>query len=529
MTTTLREQPKTQVAEFRNEPFTDFSVAANEKAMKNAIAKVRSQLGKEYPLHIGGEKVTTGEWIVSTNPANPSEVIGKFAKAGKEQADLAMKKALAAFESWKKVAPQKRAECLFKAAKLMRERKHELSAWMILEVGKSWAEADADTAEAIDFCEYYGREMLRLSNPAPLTKLPNEENQLSYIPLGVGLIVPPWNFPLAILVGMTTAAIVSGNAVIVKPSSETPGIAYQFALILEECGVPAGVFNYLPGPGASVGDYLVTHPQTRFIAFTGSKEVGLRVNELAAKTAPGQIWIKRVVAEMGGKDSIVVDKDADLDSAAEGIVASAFGFQGQKCSACSRAIVHQDVYDAVLQKVVERTKKLVVGKPEEKQNNFGPVSSKQAFESILKYVEIGKKEGRLMTGGNVHETPEKGFYIEPTIIADVDPKARISQEEIFGPVLAFIKASDWQNALDIANNTEFGLTGAVYSRDKKHLEQAAEEFHVGNLYLNRKCTGAMVGAHPFGGFNMSGTDSKAGGPDYLLLFTQAKVVSAKVL
>ena len=528
MTTTLRDQPKTTIEEFKNEPFTDFTMAANEKAMKDALAKVKAQFGREYPLIIGGEKVQTGEWITSTNPAKPAEVLGKFAKAGKAQADEAMNKALATFDTWKKVAPAKRAEYLFKAAKLMRERKFELCAWMIYEVGKSWAEADADVAEAIDFCDYYGREMLRLSNPAPLVKMPNEVGKLTYIPLGVGLVIPPWNFPLAILVGMTTAAIVTGNPVIVKPSSETPAIAYQFAQILEDVGLPAGVFNFMPGPGASVGDYLVNHPKIRFIAFTGSKEIGLRVNEMASKPQPGQIWIKRIVAEMGGKDSIVVDKDADLDSAADGITASAFGFQGQKCSACSRAIVHKDVYDKVLEKVVERTKKLVIGTPEERQNNFGPVSSKSAYESILKYVEIGKKEGRVMTGGKVHETPEKGFYIEPTIIADVKPDARISLEEIFGPVLAFIKADSWENAIEIANNTEFGLTGAVYTKSREHLDQAAEEMHVGNLYLNRKCTGAMVGAHPFGGFNMSGTDSKAGGPDYLLLFTQAKVVAERV-
>lgn len=527
MTTTLRD-PKQAIKEFRNEPFTDFSVPANEKAMKDAIVAVRGQFGKEYPLIIGGEKVTTGDWITSTNPAKPSEVIGKFAKATKENADQALQKALVAFESWKRVNPLERAEYLFKAAEVMRKRKQELTAWLILEIGKSWVEADADVAEAIDFCEYYGREMVRLNNPAALTKVPNEENKLSYIPLGVGLVIPPWNFPLAILVGMTTAAIVSGNAVIVKPSSETPGIAFQFAKVLEEVGLPAGVFNYLPGPGAQVGDYLVTHPKIRFIAFTGSKEVGLRVNELAAKHQPGQVWIKRVVAEMGGKDSIIVDNDADLDWAAEGIVAAAFGFQGQKCSACSRAIVHKDVYDQVLSKVVERTKKLTVGSPEQRENNFGPVSSKSAYESILKYVEIGSKEGRVMTGGKPHQNPDSGFYIEPTIIADVDPKARISQEEIFGPVLAFIKADSWEHALDIANNTEFGLTGAAYTKSRQKLDQAAQEFHCGNLYLNRKCTGALVGVHPFGGFNMSGTDSKAGGPDYLLLFTQAKVVSEKV-
>lgn len=528
MTSTLQEQPKTARKEFVNEPFTDFSKPENQKAMEAAIAKVRAEFGREYPLIIGGEKVTTGDWIVSTNPAKPEEVIGKFAKASQAQADLAMEKALKAFETWKRVKPEQRAEYLFKAADVIRARKHELSAWMILEVGKSWAEADGDTAEAIDFCEYYGREMLRLANPAPLTKIPNEKSKLSYIGLGVGLIVPPWNFPLAILVGMSTAAIVSGNTVIVKPSSETPGIAFQFAKVLEEVGLPAGVFNYLPGPGAQVGDYLVSHPKTRFIAFTGSKEVGLRVNEMAAKTNEGQIWIKRVVAEMGGKDSIVVNNDGDIEAAAEGIVAAAFGFQGQKCSACSRAIVHKDVYDKVLEKVVERTKKLVVGTPEKHENQFGPVSSKSAYESILKYIEIGKKEGRVMTGGNVHQTPEKGFYIEPTIIADVKPTARISLEEIFGPVLAFIKADSWEHALEIANNTEFGLTGAAYTADRKKLDQAAEDFHCGNLYLNRKCTGALVGVHPFGGFNMSGTDSKAGGPDYLLLFTQGKVVSERV-
>lgn len=528
MPTTLEAEVKGTLSEFRNEPFTDFTVAENEKAMNEALKKVNSQLGRQYPLIIGGEHIETGEWLVSTNPSAPEQIIGKFAKADKKLAEKAMDSALQAFETWKKVAPAERAQYLFKAAKVMRERKHELSALLILEIGKSWAEADGDVAEAIDFCEYYGLEMLRLSNPAPLVPIAGEKNKLHYLPLGVGLVIPPWNFPLAILVGMTTAAIVSGNTVVLKPSSDTPAIAYHFVQILEELGLPKGVVNFVPGPGASVGDYLVAHPKTRFIAFTGSKEVGLHINELAAKTQPGQIWIKRVVAEMGGKDSIVVDADANLDVAAEGIVSSAFGFQGQKCSACSRAIVHKDVYDKVLEKVVERTKKLTVGKPEDRNNFMGPVASKSAFEGILKYIEIGKKEGRVMVGGNVHKTAENGYFIEPTIIADIDPKARIAQEEIFGPVLAFIKANSWKNALEIANNTEFGLTGAAYTATREKLDEAANEFHVGNLYLNRKCTGALVGVHPFGGFNMSGTDSKAGGPDYLLLFTQAKVVSEKV-
>lgn len=529
MPTTLpKETVKGKLTEFKTEPFTDFSLPENEKAMKEALKTVRAQLGRQYPLIINGERIETSDLLISTNPSSPSQVIGKFSKANKDHAEKAMQAALAAFETWKRVPSDKRAEYLFKAAHIMRSRKHELAAWLILEIGKNWVEADADVAEAIDFCEYYAREMLRLSNPAALVPTAGEENKLSYIPLGVGLVIPPWNFPLAILVGMTTASIVAGNTVILKPSSETPGIAYQFIQILEEVGIPKGVVNFVPGPGASVGDYLVAHPKTRFIAFTGSKEVGLRINELAAKTQAGQIWIKRVVAEMGGKDGIVVDADADLDTAADGIVAAAFGFQGQKCSACSRAIVHKDVYEQVLEKVVERTKKLSIGKPEEKTSFLGPVASKSAYESILNYIEIGKKEGRLMTGGKKHDNEDNGFFIEPTIIADVKPEAKISLEEIFGPVLAFIKADNWEHAMQIANNTEFGLTGAVYTGNRAHLDEARSDFHVGNLYLNRKCTGALVGVHPFGGFNMSGTDSKAGGPDYLLLFTQAKVVSEKI-
>jgi len=513
--------------EFRNEPFTDFSVPANSEAMQAALAKVKSQFGKQYPLVIGGERVETEEWIVSTNPSAPDQVVGRFAKATSEHAERAMQAALQAFQHWQAVPAMERARYLLKAAALMRARKHELAAWMILEIGKNWAEADGDVAEAIDFCEFYAREMMRRSQPQPLTPYGGEENEISYIPLGVGVVVPPWNFPLAILVGMTTASIVTGNTVVLKPSSETPAIGYQFVTILEEAGLPAGVLNFVPGPGALVGDYLVSHPKTRFVAFTGSKEVGLRINEMAAKAKTGQVWIKRVVAEMGGKDSIIVDSGVDIEAAAEGIVASAFGFQGQKCSACSRAILHKDLYDPVLEKVVERTNQLVVGPAEQQSTFMGPVSSKSAYTSILKYIEVGKGEGRLVAGGQPAPTPEGGFFIQPTVIADVNPTARIAQEEIFGPVLAVIKADSWQHALEIANNTEFGLTGAAYSRNREHLEQARRQFHVGNLYLNRKCTGALVGVHPFGGFNMSGTDSKGGGSDYLLLFTQAKVVSER--
>jgi 1-pyrroline-5-carboxylate dehydrogenase len=500
--------------------------------MSVAIDGVKHQLGKTYPLIIGKEKITNDDLLVSTNPSRPEEIIGKFSKANTELAERAVNEANKAFPSWSKLPGQERARFIYKAAAIIRRRKHEIAAWMVWEIGKSWVEADADVAEAIDFCEFYAREMVRLSQPQPLTPYSGEENELYYIPLGVGLVVPPWNFPFAILVGMCTAAIVAGNCVILKPSSETPAISYQFVSIMEEAGLPAGVLNFLPGPGASVGDFLVDHPQTRFIAFTGSKEVGLRINERAAKPQKGQLWIKRVIAEMGGKDSIIVDADSNIDEAVDGVMHSAFGFQGQKCSACSRAIVHKDIFEEFTQKLVAKTARLKLGFPENQDVYLGPVASKSAFESILKYIEIGAKEGQILTGGKSPKAGNGtvgsgGFFIEPTIIGPVSPTARIAQEEIFGPVLALIQADCWDDALKIANNTEFGLTGGVYTRNRQRLEEARRDFHVGNLYLNRKCTGALVGVQPFGGFNMSGTDSKAGGRDYLLLFTQAKVVAER--
>ncbi len=395
-------------------------------------------------------------------------------------------------------------------------------------MGKSWAEADGDVAEAIDFAEFYAREMVRYSREQPLTALPGEQNELFYLPLGVGVVIPPWNFPLAILVGMTLAAVVSGNTVVLKPSSESPVVSARFVELLEEASLPPGVVNFVPGSGAKIGDYLVGSPRTRFIAFTGSKEVGLHINELAAKTAEGLLWIKRVVAEMGGKDTIVVDETADLDAAVDGVVTSAFGYSGQKCSACSRVVVVDRVYEEVVGRVAERAGKLRVGPVKQQENWMGPVSSKSAYGSILNYVDVGKGEGKLMTGGGPLDEGERGWFIKPTVIGDVDPMARISQEEIFGPVLAAFRARSFDSALEIANNTQFGLTGAVFSRERGRLEKARRDFHVGNLYLNRKCTGAFVDVHPFGGFNMSGTDSKAGGRDYLLLFLQGKSVSEKL-
>ena len=511
------------LVEYRPEPLTNFRDEKNRAEFEAALRQVEQELGREYPLIINGARITTKNKITSVNPSRYSEVIGYVSMADQKYAEQAMQAAAEKFEGWKAVPAEHRARYLFKAAAILRRRKHEFSAWLVYEAGKSWVEADADTAEAIDFMEFYGREMMRLAERQPLTRLPGEDNELYYIPLGVGVVIPPWNFPLAIMVGMTTASLVAGNTVVLKPASTTPVIAAKFMEILEDAGVPEGVVNYIPGSGSEIGDYLVQHPLTRFIAFTGSKEVGLRINELAAKLSPGQKWMKRVIAEMGGKDTIIVDKEADLDHAAESIVQSAFGYSGQKCSACSRAVVHEEVYDEVLNKVVEKTKQLTVGEAKFQENDMGPVIDQHAQQKILEYIEIGKQEARLVLGGE--KGPDYGYYVKPTIFADADPKARIMQEEIFGPVLAFCKAKDFDHALEIANNTEYGLTGSVFSRNRAHLEKARTEFHVGNLYFNRKCTGAIVGVHPFGGFNMSGTDSKAGGRDYLLLFTQAKLVS----
>jgi len=512
--------------EFANEPFVDFAKPENRKAMEDALRKVGAELGREYPLYIAGQKVTTAEKRPSLNPSHPSQVVGVFQVATVEMGIQAIEAAHKAFESWRHVPAGERAECLFLAAAILRRRKFEIEALISCEVGKTWPEADADLAETIDFAEFYGREMLRLAAPQPVTPMKGEKNRLVYIPLGVGVVIPPWNFPAAIMAGMTMAALVAGNTVVVKPSSDSPAVAAKMVEVLYEAGIPKEALNFVTGPGGTVGDALVEHPRTRFVAFTGSKEVGLRISEKAAKPRPGQIWIKRTVLEMGGKDSIIVDEEADVDAAVEGVAVSAFGYQGQKCSACSRAIVSQKIYDTFLAKLTERVRKIHVGPAEDPANYMGPVINKSSMKSILDYIEVGKKEGRLIAGGG--PAGGDGYFIQPTVIADVAPKARISQEEIFGPVLAVIPAKDFDHALEIANNTEFGLTGAVYSRNPKKLEKAADSFHVGNLYFNRKCTGAMVGAHPFGGFNMSGTDSKAGGRDYLLLFLQAKSIAERV-
>ncbi len=512
---------------FENEPFTDFSHGRHGHEMRAALSLVGDQLGREYPLILGGERVLLPSKFESRNPAKPAEVIGVHQSGGVGEAGAAVEAAFTTFTAWQYAPLEDRVSLLLRTAELIRERKFEFCAWLVYEVGKNWAEADAEVAECLDFLDFYAREALRLAGSETPIQYPGERDDLSYLPLGVGAVIPPWNFPLAIAAGMTAAAIVTGNTVVLKPSPEAPTIAARFVDVLEEAGMPAGVVNLLQGDGPHCGNALVEHPKVRFIAFTGSRPVGLEIHEKAAKPRPGQIWIKRTILELGGKDAIVVASDANVDEAVEGVLAAAFGYSGQKCSAGSRAIVEDPIYDVFLEKIRAGVESISVSDPKENPR-MGPVISEAARRKVLGYIETGKTEGRLIAGGGPVATEDDGYYIEPTVFADVPQGARIAQEEIFGPVLTILRAANFSEALEIANGTEFGLTGAVYSSSPANLDRARREFHVGNLYLNRKCTGAMVGAHPFGGFNMSGTDSKAGGPDYLLHFTQAKTVAERL-
>ena len=511
---------------YRPEPLVDFHNPTHHAAMADALKQVGAQLGHHYPIVVGGERREREGRLRSYNPSRLDETVGTVSKAGRQDIDDAMAAAEQAFKSWSRVGAEFRARVLLKAAAELRRQKMLFSALEVYEAGKTWPEADADVAEAIDFMEFYARQAIRLQAPVPTINLPGEEDASFYIPLGVGVIIPPWNFPLAILCGMTTGAIVAGNTVLLKPSSVTAVVGAWFVRLLEESGLPPGVVNFVPGDSRDIGDYMVGHPRTRFISFTGSREVGLHINELAAKHQKGQIWIKRVVAEMGGKDAIVVDETADLEVAAADIVTAAFGFQGQKCSACSRAIVVDAVYDEVARLVAERMKKLTLGMAMDPANLVGPVIDLNSESKILGYIEQGKNSAKLLAGGE--KVGEGGHFIAPTVFGEVQPDSTLAQEEIFGPVLSMIRARDYDHAIEIANGTEYGLTGSLYSRDRSRLERSRLDFHVGNLYFNRKCTGAVVGAHPFGGFNMSGTDSKTGSPDYLLLFTQMKCVAERI-
>ena len=511
--------------QFKNEPLVDFTTPQNRKRMEEALSAVSAQLGQEYPMVIGGEQITGKDKLRSSNPAYVQEVVGVAQKGTREHALKAVDEAWEAFGPWSATPSEKRAEYIFSLAAKMRERKYELASWMVFEVGKNWVEADADVAEAIDFCEFYAHEAIRYGKPQECLPCPGETNTLTYIPLGVGAVIPPWNFPLAILAGMATAAVAAGNTVVLKPASDSPIIAAKFMELVGEVGLPRGVINFLPGSGTVVGEALVAHPRIRFISFTGSREVGLHIVEESSKAREGQKWIKRVVAEMGGKDAIIVDSEANLDAAVEGVASSTYGFQGQKCSACSRVIVDQKIYDDFLERLSARVKKITVGPTKDFANWMGAVSSKNAYDKIRSYIEIGKGEAKLICGGESWD--DQGYFISPTIFADVAPNARIAQEEIFGPVLSVIKAKNFDHAVEIFNGTDYGLTGGVFTKNTDKIARAKNSCFVGNFYVNRKITGAMVAVQPFGGYNMSGTCSKAGGKDYLLLFLQSKSICEK--
>jgi RHH-type proline utilization regulon transcriptional repressor/proline dehydrogenase/delta 1-pyrroline-5-carboxylate dehydrogenase len=512
---------------FNNQPVSDFARRDERESFPRAIAMVRNNLGKAYPLYINGKDMATTDRVPSVNPAKPHEVIGQVCQAGKAEADQAIHAAQSAFLAWRDTEPRERAAYLLKAAASLRSRRHELAAWQILEIGKQWDQASADVAEACDFLEYYAREMVRLGAPRLVGSVPGEVNHYLYEPRGVTLVIAPWNFPLAISAGMVSAAIVSGNCVVYKPSPLTPVIGHHLVEIFRDTGLPAGVFNYVPGRTEVIAEFLVDHAAVSTIAFTGSTQVGLSIIERVARVQPGQINVKRVICEMGGKNAVIVDEDADLDEAIPAILASAFGFQGQKCSSCSRVIVLESIHDQFVHRLVKAAQSLAMGPAENPAFALGPVADEHARTRILKYIEIGREEGRLLY---MSHTPEDGgFYAPLTIIGDIRPDHRIAQEEIFGPVLAVMKVKSYAQALEWANSTRFALTGGVFSRSPRHLEEAQRQFRVGNLYLNRHITGALVARQPFGGFRMSGLGTKAGGPEYLLHFMDPRVVTENTM
>lgn len=507
---------------FVNAKEIDFTIEENKKKLEAAFAQVESELGSTFPLIIGGERIETEKKIASLNPAT-KEVLGYTCSADQALVTKAIETAQKAFESWSATPVEERIRCMRKLAQLLIDNRFYIDAWNVLESGKNWGEADGELCEQLDFINSYVYHMANIDKGLELVPT-DEYNKCVYIPIGVGAAISPWNFPVSLFGGMIASAVITGNTLVCKPASNTPLIAYKFVELCEKAGIPDGVINFIPGSGSDIGDLLVEHPLIRFINFTGSKEVGCRIYEKAAKVQPGQKWLKRVVAEMGGKNAIIVDSSADIQSAASGVASSAFTFQGQKCSACSRALVMSDVYDEFVDAVVAEAKKLAADQGAGRDNcAMGPVSSKSAFDMIASYIEIGRKEGNIVFGGNYSD--EKGYFLEPTVIRDIKRTDRIANEEIFGPVLAVIKVDSFDEALDVANQTEYGLTGSVYSETREHIMKAKQEFQVGNLYFNRKSTAAVVLQHPFGGFNMSGTDAKTGTQSYLTNFMNLKSIS----
>ncbi|MFC7517848.1 L-glutamate gamma-semialdehyde dehydrogenase [Herbaspirillum sp. GCM10030257] len=514
-----------QIGPFKSEVIESFAAEPAQREMKEALAKVRGHASQVYPLVIGGKKVHTKDSIVSTNPSNPSEVVGATAQANNEHADQALAAAWKAFDSWKRWPQEERSLVLLKTAEVIRKRRREFEACLVLEIGKNLVDASAEVAETIEFLEYYARQAMKHSGSIEgLTPYPGEHNSSFYVPLGAGVAIAPWNFPMALMTTMVAGAIVVGNTMVCKPAEDTVVSCAKLVEAFEEAGLPAGVLNFLPGIGRDVGEYLVAHPQTRFISFTGSLAVGARINEIASRLSPGQKWFKRVFLELGGKNAVLVDESADLDVAATGIIEGAYGYQGQKCSACSRLVVVDSVYDALIDRVVAHAEKINVGAAENNPRN-GPIINAAQEKKILQYLDIAKGEGKLVTGGR--RLDGAGYFFAPTIYGDVDQNARIAQEEVFGPFVAAIRVKNFEEGMQVVANTNYGLTGSVYSRTRERLEYARREFHVGNLYFNRKNTGALVGIQPFGGFNLSGTDTKVGGPDYLLQFLQMKAVAER--
>jgi RHH-type proline utilization regulon transcriptional repressor/proline dehydrogenase/delta 1-pyrroline-5-carboxylate dehydrogenase len=510
---------------FKNETLLDFSSHENRTRFAEALTRVRQKFGADYPLWVEEDEATTQNWIESPNPASPTEIVGRVAAAGRKEADRALAAAAAFFPEWRKTPVSHRADCLFRAAAMMRRRRLELAAWEVFEVGKGWREADADVAEAIDYLEYYGREMLRLSGPRVTQQIPGESNVYFYEPRGVAAVIAPWNFPLAILTGMTAAALAAGNCVVAKPAEQSPVTGALLVELLREAEVPPAACQLLQG-GGELGAYLVRDPRVHIIAFTGSRDVGLEILRVSYDHQPGQEHVKRVVCEMGGKNAIIVDRDADLDEALVHIVESAFGYQGQKCSAASRIILIDEVLDPFVDRLIEAVKSLKIGPTEDPRNFIGPVIDAEAHSRILGYLDLGKREGKCLVQP---EAPTTGYFIGPAVFGQVEPHHRLAQEEIFGPVLSILKAHDFDEALEIANRSSFALTGGVFSRSPAHIERARQEFRVGNLYINRGITGAVVERQPFGGLKLSGIGSKAGGPDYLLQFLEPRTISENTL
>ena len=511
---------------FQNEPTADVKREHFKTEFPKAIANVRKQVPRICPLFINGKEVSTNDTMTSVNPANPEEIIGQIHQAGKEEVDHAIAAAKSAFQTWQDVPAEQRAQYLIKAAEIARKRIYELCAWQVLEVGKQWDQAYNDVTEGIDFFEYYARHSVRMGEPQRLGSAKGEINLYLYEPKGIAAVIAPWNFPFAISAGMASAAIVTGNCVVYKPSGLSSVVGHNLVEIFEEAGLPQGVFNYIPGRGSVIGDHIIEHPDISLIAFTGSVETGTRIIEKAAKVQPDQANVKKIISEMGGKNAIVIDEDIDIDYAVPHVLYSAFGFQGQKCSACSRLIIHEAIYDEFVESLVKSASEMKIGPAEDSSNVMGPVVNSSAQEKILEYIEIGKKEGSLLYQS---ETPKgNGFYVPITIIENITPKSRIAQEEIFGPVLAVMKVKDFDQAIEWALSTRFALTGGVFSKNPDHLEYARKKFRVGNLYLNRNCVGAMVEKQPFGGARMSGVGTKAGGPDYLLHFVDPRTITEKI-